>query len=74
MLTAPTPWSIAPVPLLKTGVSVVVLPAVMVAEPAVSEVATGAATTVTVQVVVAVVPKLFVTVSVYVVVAFGVTE
>ena len=58
------PGVITPVPLLKTGVSVVEAPTAMAEAAAVREVATGAATTVTVAVVVAVAPKAFVTVRV----------
>jgi hypothetical protein len=68
------PGVITPVPLLKTGVSVVKVPAVITAAPAVKDVATGAATTVTIAVAVADTPALFVTVSVYVVVVVGETE
>ena len=63
-VTEVLPGVIIPVPSLKTGVSVVEDPLVIVPAPAVRDVATGAATTVTDVVVVAVAPKLFVTVSV----------
>jgi hypothetical protein len=53
-----------PVPPENVGVSVVEDPLVIDAAPAVRDVATGAATTVTDVVVVAVVPAVFVTVSV----------
>jgi hypothetical protein len=53
-----------PVPPENVGVSVVEDPLVIVPAPAVRDVATGAATTVTDVVVVAVVPAVFVTVSV----------
>ena len=61
---APAEVPILPVPPENVGVSVVEFPDVMVASAAASEVATGAATTVTVVVVLAVDPKLFVTVRV----------
>ena len=64
VVTTPTLLSTAPVPLVKTGVRVVLLPAVMVAAPAVRLVATGAGTTVTVQVATAVLPAALVTVRV----------
>lgn len=63
LVTAPTPLSILPVPLVNTGVKVVEPPTVS-DPPAVRDVATGAATTVIVAVVVAVVPAAFVTVKV----------
>jgi hypothetical protein len=50
LVTAPTPWSTLPVPLLNTGVSVVELPETIVVGVAVKLVITGAATTVTVAV------------------------
>ena len=55
---------LALVPLLKTGVRVVLEPVVMMAAVGVRVLATGAATTVTVQVVVAWVPAALVTVKV----------
>jgi hypothetical protein len=50
LMTAPTPWSTLPVPLLNTAVSVVGLPETMVADPGVKLVIVGAGTTVTVTV------------------------
>jgi hypothetical protein len=53
LVTAPTPLML-PVPLLKTGVSVVELPETMVVEPAVKLVMSGRGATVTVAVAVTV--------------------
>lgn len=54
LVTAPTPWSTLPVPLLNVGVRVVEFPDVIVRDDAVKLVMIGAATTVTVAVIVAV--------------------
>lgn len=62
LVTAPIELLILPVPLLKTGINVVESPIVIVEDPGVSEVATGAATTVMVILVDEEEPKLFVTV------------
>lgn len=72
LLTAPTPLSILPLPLLKEKDRVAVPPAVMIKGAAVKLVITGAGTTVTVVFEVAV-PPAPVTVRVYSVVALGVT-
>ena len=72
-LTAPMPLSIAPAPFAKTAVNVVELPLVIIDDPAVKLVITGAGTTVTVTFAVTLVPNEFVTVSVYVVVDVGET-
>ena len=50
LVTAPTPWSTLPVPLLNVGVRVVEFPETIVSEVAVKLVMEGAATTVTVAV------------------------
>ena len=61
-VTVTSPGVMTPVPPENVGVRVVELPDVIVEAPAVREVAVGAATTVTVVFVVAVVPTLLVTV------------
>ena len=62
VITVMLPGVMKPVPPENVGVSVVELPDTIVEDPAVSEVAVGATTTVTVVFVEAVVPAAFVTV------------
>ena len=71
LVTAPTPLSMLPVPLLNTAVSVVEFPETIVANPGVKLVIVGAGTTVTVACLVTDAPAELVTVSVYVVVDAG---
>ena len=73
LVAVPTLLLTLPVPLAKTAVSVVEVPAVMVRAPGVKLVITGASTTVTVAWAVTDAPAAFVTVSVYVAVDAGET-
>ena len=68
-----TPWSTLPLPLAKTAVSVALPPAEILVGFATKLVIVGTATTTTVVCAVTIKPKEFVTVSVYVVVAVGLT-